>query len=97
MQDPTLTEVDIEFLATLGIEAVNDPGGFVAVDSNTLVYATGAYDFIYSKLSQATWPAALICDSVHLTLAASARNRVRFGQVLRDLPKPPLSRAETAG
>lgn len=92
-----LTELDVEFLATLGIEAINDPGGFVAVDANTLVYATRAYDFIYRKLSQAIWPAALICDSVHLTLAVSARNRVHFGQVLRDLPNPPLSRSETAG
>ncbi|KAL8897270.1 MAG: hypothetical protein Q9207_007302, partial [Kuettlingeria erythrocarpa] len=53
MQDPMLTELDIDFLATLGIEAINDPGGFLAVDANTLVYATGADDFIYSKLSQA--------------------------------------------
>ncbi|KAL8921971.1 MAG: hypothetical protein Q9208_005425 [Pyrenodesmia sp. 3 TL-2023] len=80
MQDPMLTELDVEFLNTLGIEAVNDPEAFLAVDETTLVYAPCAYDFVYRKLSQSTWPAALICDSLQATIAATVRNRVDFGQ-----------------
>lgn len=92
-----LTELDAEFLATLGIEAINDPEGFLAVDETTLVYATRAYDFIYQKLSQATWPAALICDSLQVTLAASVRNRRDFGQVLRISPSPCSAPSQLAG
>ncbi|KAL8758537.1 MAG: hypothetical protein Q9184_003890 [Pyrenodesmia sp. 2 TL-2023] len=94
MQDPMLIELDVEFLATLGIEAINDPEGFIAVDETTLVYATRAYDFIYRKLSQATWPAALICDSLQLTLTASLRNRLDFGQVLMIAPNSGFSEDE---
>ncbi|RDL41675.1 uncharacterized protein BP5553_01654 [Venustampulla echinocandica] len=65
-QDPVFTDLDKEFLVTLGHQVVEDPAAFDQIDENTLVYAIHCYSDVYQKVSQAPKPAVLVSTDVEL-------------------------------
>ncbi|CAL3972099.1 unnamed protein product [Diplocarpon coronariae] len=63
-QDPQFTDVDKEFLTSLGYKVVDDPGAFTEVGEGSLVYAIHCYGEVYKAISQRPRPAVLIGTNV---------------------------------
>ncbi|KUJ09497.1 uncharacterized protein LY89DRAFT_657898 [Mollisia scopiformis] len=64
LQDPQYTELDKEFLTSLGYKVVDDPGAFAAVGTGSLVYAIHCYGPVYQSFSDGPRPAVLIGTDV---------------------------------
>ncbi|KAE9364922.1 hypothetical protein N431DRAFT_386858 [Stipitochalara longipes BDJ] len=64
LQDPQFTELDGEFLGSLGYKVVQDPGAFKEVKEGTLVYAVHCYVDVYKAISEGPRPAVLIGTDV---------------------------------
>jgi hypothetical protein len=63
-QDPQFTELDKEFLTSLGHKVVEDPEAFTQIGEGTLVYAIHCYAKVYKAVSEAPRPAVLIGTDV---------------------------------
>ena len=63
-QDPVYTDLDKDFLSSIGVEAVDHPEAFLNGDETTLVYGLSGYTFFYNLISRRPWPAALITDGL---------------------------------
>ena len=59
-QEPFYTTHDKQFLRSIGIEPVDDPDGFLSVDSRSLVCEWCTYESVVRKISERPWPAAMI-------------------------------------
>jgi hypothetical protein len=64
LQDPQYTNLDKEFLTSLGYQVVDDPGAFAAIGTNSLVYAIHCYGPVYKSISEEPRPAVLIGTDV---------------------------------
>jgi hypothetical protein len=63
-QDPQFTELDTQFLESLGCTVVNDPLAFGHIADRSLVYAIHCYADIYKSISEAPSPAILVGTDV---------------------------------
>jgi len=63
-QDPQFTDLDKEFLTSLGCAVVEDPEAFKEIKEGTLVYAIHCYAKVYKAVSEAPQPALLIGTDV---------------------------------
>ncbi|KAH8429037.1 SRR1 family protein [Aspergillus melleus] len=63
-QDPSYDAVDREFLATIGITALDDPKGFLELDANTLVLSVSPNVPIKQVVADVQWPAAMVWNTV---------------------------------
>ena len=59
-QEPFYSTHDKQLLRSIGIEPVDDPDGFLSIDSRSLVCEWCTYDFVIRKISERPWPAAMI-------------------------------------
>lgn len=64
LQDPQYTELDKEFLFTLGYKVVEDPGAFAEVKKGSLVYAIHCYGPVYKRIGDGPRPVVLIGTDV---------------------------------
>jgi hypothetical protein len=64
LQDPQYTDLDNEFLGSLGYKVVQDPEAFMGVKEGTLVYAIHCYVDVYKTISAGPRPAVLIGTDV---------------------------------
>ena len=64
LQEPQFTELDKEFLKSLGYEVVEDPAAFSQITESSLVYAIHCYAQIYKAVSEGSRPAVLIGTDV---------------------------------
>lgn len=62
IQDPGYSNLDHEYLRTLGLEPVDDPDGFSRINSGSLVFHISTYLFIAWWICDGVWPAAMVCD-----------------------------------
>jgi hypothetical protein len=60
LQGPQFTELDKEFLCSLGYIVVEDPEAFKSIKEDSLVYAIHCYVDVYKAVSEGTRPAVLI-------------------------------------
>lgn len=63
-QDPQFTEVDKQFLASLGYKVADDPQAFKEIGEGSLVYAIHCYGPVYRSVSERSRPAVLIGTDV---------------------------------
>ncbi|KAK1144937.1 hypothetical protein N8T08_004652 [Aspergillus melleus] len=63
-QDPSYDAVDCEFLASIGITALDDPKGFLEVDANTLVLSVSPNVPVKQIVADLQWPAAMVWNTV---------------------------------
>jgi hypothetical protein len=63
-QDPQFTDLDKEFLTSLGYGVAEDPEAFKEIKEGTLVYAIHCYAKVYKAISEAPRPALLIGTDV---------------------------------
>lgn len=64
LQDPQFTDLDKEFLASLGYAVADDPEAFKLITEDTLVYAIHCYANVYKAVSEGPRPASLIGTDV---------------------------------
>lgn len=64
LQDPQYTELDRDFLSSLGYKVVNDPEAFSEIRSGSLVFAIHCYGPVYKGISEGPRPAVLIGTDV---------------------------------
>lgn len=64
LQDPQFTDLDKEFLASLGYTVVADPEAFDVVKEGSLVYAIHCYAKVYKAVSEGPRPAVLVGTDV---------------------------------
>ncbi|KAL8894574.1 MAG: hypothetical protein Q9192_004209 [Flavoplaca navasiana] len=79
-QDPVYTDLDKDFLRSVGIEPVNDPDGFLSINSNSIVCEWNTYGYIIRKISERPWPAVFISFShqfEELSVAREANGTAR--------------------
>ena len=62
MQDPWFSKFDVQFLASLDFEIVNDPDAFSTIDAGSLVMHIGSMPYISRWMCDGTWPAAMFCS-----------------------------------
>lgn len=60
IQDPQYTEIDKEFLRSLGYEVVDDPEAFKSITTGSLVYAIHCYGPVYKSISEGPRPKVLV-------------------------------------
>ncbi|THD00079.1 hypothetical protein EYZ11_000404 [Aspergillus tanneri] len=65
-QDPAYDAVDKEFLREIGIVVLEDPKGFLEVDSNTLVFSVSPNVPVKQIVADLQWPAAMVWNTVSL-------------------------------
>ena len=63
-QDPAYSDVDKEFLKSIGITPVNDPKGFLEVDSKTLVFSASPDVPVREIIIDIQHPAAMLWNTV---------------------------------
>ena len=63
-QDPQFTDLDKEFITSLGYTVVEDPAAFGQVAENTLVYAIHCYADVYKIVSEGPRPAIMVGTDV---------------------------------
>ena len=76
------TDLDKDFLRSVGIEPVNDPEGFLSINSNSVVCDWNTYGYIIRKISERPWPAVFISFShqfEELSVAREANGTARYG------------------
>ncbi|KAE8454680.1 hypothetical protein EG329_000303 [Mollisiaceae sp. DMI_Dod_QoI] len=64
LQDPQYTDLDKEFLVSLGYKVVDDPEAFTYIGTGSLVYAIHCYGPVYKQVSDGPRPAVLIGTNV---------------------------------
>ncbi|KAI4170345.1 MAG: hypothetical protein LQ348_007128 [Seirophora lacunosa] len=65
-QEPAYTDLDKQFLRSLGVETADDPEGFELMDSSTVFCDWATFDYVMRKVSQGPWPAVLISMAVKM-------------------------------
>ncbi|KAH8819437.1 hypothetical protein F5884DRAFT_848760 [Xylogone sp. PMI_703] len=65
-QDPAYTELDRKFLKSIGITVIDDPKGFLEVDSDTLAISICPNIPVKQIIADVQWPAAMMWDTVRL-------------------------------
>ncbi|RFU24346.1 hypothetical protein B7463_g11992, partial [Scytalidium lignicola] len=63
-QDPEYSDVDKEFLRSIGITPVEDPKGFLEVDDRTLVISISPNVPVKQIVADVQWPAAMMWNTV---------------------------------
>ena len=63
-QDPQFTDLDKEFLTSLGYQVVDDPLAFGCITEKSLVYAIHCYSQVYKSVAEAPRPAMMIGTDV---------------------------------
>jgi hypothetical protein len=63
-QDPQFTDLDKEFLTSLGYTVVDDPEAFSKITEHSLVYAIHCYADVYKSVSKGPRPAAMVGTDV---------------------------------
>jgi hypothetical protein len=63
-QDPQFTDLDKEFLTSLGYTVVEDPLAFAKITEKSLVYAIHCYAQVYKSVAEGPRPALLIGTDV---------------------------------
>jgi hypothetical protein len=63
-QDPAYTDIDKEFLKSIGITPLDDPKGFLEVDENTLVFSVSPNVPVRQIIADVQWPAAMLWNTV---------------------------------
>jgi hypothetical protein len=64
VQDPAYTGVAKAFLQSIGVIVLDDPKGFLEVDSDTLVFSVCPNVPVKQIVADLKWPAAMIWDTV---------------------------------
>lgn len=64
LQDPQYTELDKEFLGSLGYKVVDDPVAFESIGKRSLVYAIHCYGPVYKSINDGRRPRILIGTDV---------------------------------
>lgn len=81
-QDPVYTDLDKELLQSVGIEPVNDPEGFLSINSNSVVCEWNTYEYVIRKISERPWSVVFISFShqlEELSVAREANGTARYG------------------
>lgn len=60
VQDPQYTDVDTQFLTTLGLIVVKDPEAFQMLSKHSLVFAVHCYRDLYCAVAQVTRPTIIV-------------------------------------
>lgn len=60
IQDPAYSELEKEYLRSLGFEVVDDPDVFARIDANSLVFHISTYLSIAWWIFDGVWPAAMV-------------------------------------
>lgn len=63
-QDPAYNDVDKELLKNIGITHLDDPKGFLEVDSKTLVFSVSPNVPVKQIIADVQWPAAMLWNPV---------------------------------
>ena len=63
-QDPQFTDLDKEFLSSLGYTVVDDPLAFEHITESSLVYAIHCYGQVYKSIADGPRPAVVIGTDV---------------------------------
>ncbi|KIM93545.1 hypothetical protein OIDMADRAFT_21506 [Oidiodendron maius Zn] len=63
-QDPACNDTDKEVLRSIGITPINDPKGFLEVDSNTLVISINPNIPVKQIITDIQWPGGMIWNTV---------------------------------
>jgi len=63
-QDPQFTDLDSQFLASLGYTVVDDPEAISKITDNTLVYAIHCYADVYMAISERPRPSIMVITDV---------------------------------
>lgn len=63
-QDPAYNDADKEVLRSIGITPINDPKGFLEVDSNTLVISVNPNIPVKQIIADVQWPGGMIWNTV---------------------------------
>lgn len=63
-QDPQFTDLDVEFLASLGYAVVEDPKAIGKIGNGSLVYAIHCYADVYLAVSEGPRPAMMVVTDV---------------------------------
>lgn len=63
-QDPQYTDLDAEFLASLGYTVVQDPEAISKIHESSLVYAIHCYADVYMAVSKALRPSIMVGTDV---------------------------------
>lgn len=63
-QDPQFTDLDKEFLTSLGYTVVEDPEAFKSIEEGSMVYAIHCYARVYKAVSEVPRPVLLIGTDV---------------------------------
>ncbi|KAK4197122.1 hypothetical protein QBC40DRAFT_334278 [Triangularia verruculosa] len=83
IQEPRFTQTDKEFCTTLGLEAVDSPGGFGLVDNNTLLFAIHLELEICNLAMRNTLPAIFIGTGLDEWLRVVDNTKERSGPLHR--------------
>ncbi|KAL8671457.1 MAG: hypothetical protein Q9168_004045 [Polycauliona sp. 1 TL-2023] len=65
-QDPSYTDLDKEFLRSLGIKPVDDPDGFMLIGEDSLVCQWRIHGYVTRKINERPWPVVIISGSEEL-------------------------------
>jgi hypothetical protein len=66
VQDPAYCDISRTFLKDIGVVVLDDPKGFLEVDSNTLVFSVCPNVPVKQIVADLKWPAAMVWDTVNL-------------------------------
>lgn len=77
-QDPQFTDLDRQFLTSLGYTVVHDPEAIGKITVNTLVYAIHCYADVYMAVSEGPHPSVMVITDVE--------NFGRFNVYVKHIP-----------
>ena len=65
-QDPQYDDADKKILNSIGITMLDDPKGFLEIDSNTLVFTVSPNVPVKQIIADVQWPGAMLWNTVKL-------------------------------
>ncbi|KAL4882432.1 hypothetical protein BJY04DRAFT_41217 [Aspergillus karnatakaensis] len=81
VQDPAYTPIDHTLLEKINIKPLEDPKGFLEIDSSTLVFSVSPNVPVKQVVADVCWPAAMIWNTVSLEEKESQwEKKVRDGE-----------------